>query len=181
MYLYVTVSYFQVTCTLLTWIYFKIGRSNYVKIFMEETTNKIPFIEAEDKILMSRHRIFSTLFHLTQSSHTELISVPDRQMSGAHIFQALFPFRETSYNRGSLHRAAHSGFGPRWKKICSSPPPQGRRNSLGKSKEAKQTAAQARWPMAASAVKTTNQNLIIYDTTEKEHKQCSRTPGPDNF
>jgi hypothetical protein len=42
-----------------------------------------------------------------------------------------------------------------------------------KSKETMQAASYARWPLAASAVNTTNHHLIIFDITDKDKNLCN--------
>jgi hypothetical protein len=65
-------------------------------------------------------------------------------------------------------RAADSVFGPR-REYFFRAPQQGPAGE-GKSKETKQRASYARWPLAANTVNTTNRYLIISDATEATEK-----------
>jgi hypothetical protein len=59
------------------------------------------------------------------------------------------------------------------------PPPQKKRTDKGKSKETKQRASYARWPLAASDVDTTNSYLTTTDNTEKDRNISNIwAPGP---
>jgi hypothetical protein len=75
-------------------------------------------------------------------------------------------------------RAAESGFGPGEKKISSGPPVRADRQM---EKATMYTAQYERWPLAASAVNTTNHNLITSDTTETDKNICNIAGPPSGL
>ena len=83
-----------------------------------------------------------------------------------------------SFNSHSANsRAPESVFGDLINFIFGTPPPkQGRTDGGGERKEINRGVLQARWPPPTTAVNTTNNCLITFETTDKNHRQYSRVP-----